>query len=534
MERMDRVSAAHDRLAAAVDALAEILDHADDADILSLQIAVEATHRRLDHLATRALAAARHRDAYGTRGYRTPAAALADLLRWEPRRARRFSTAADDVTPRIGLDGTTLPARCATTATVFASGEVSLRHVEVISGLLASTPAARLAPEVWEGAESALATQALLCTPAELHTWGAQLIEALDQDGPTPDDRPEPQINELRIARHRHRPGGTLRARYDDAEMFDRIATTLEAMSRPADADDPRDNPERAAEALSEVCGHALTHAPPQVLPETGGQRPQLTVTIRLDDLEQRARTASLDLGGRLTPAAMRMLACDAAVVPVVLGGQGQPLDVGRATRTIPRAIRRAVTARDRGCAHPGCDRPPTWCEIHHIIAWERRGPTSVDNCVMLCRVHHRLVHASGWEVRITTGRPEFVPPGWIDPQRRPRRRPDLDRVPGTGASAPGVPGGTRPAVRGDSGATVVELTEDTDEVEYGPPQVRIADLTCVPDDPPAPVRIADLSSCVDDGAPPVRVARFADSAVDATGDAGPSPGEAVPAADQR
>lgn len=341
---------------------------------------------------------------------------------------------------------------------MFASGEVSLRHVEVISGLLGSASAARLTADVWEGAESALATQAVLCTPAELHTWGAQLIEALDQDGPAPDDGPEPQINELRIVRHRDRPGGTLRGRYDDAEMFDRIATTLDAMSRPADVDDPRDNPERAAEALAEVCGHALAHAPSRTLPETGGRRPQVTVTVRLDDLEQRARAASLDLGGQLTPAAVRMLTCDAAVVPVVLGGAGQPVDVGRATRTIPHGLRRAVAARDRGCAHPGCDRPPAWCEVHHVVPWERGGPTSIGNCVMLCRVHHRLVHASGWEVRIVGGRPEFVPPGWIDPYRRPRRRPDPGRVP----DRPGA---------GGSGVT---LTEDTDEVEHGPPQVRV------------------------------------------------------------
>jgi 5-methylcytosine-specific restriction protein A len=116
------------------------------------------------------------------------------------------------------------------------------------------------------------------------------------------------------------------------------------------------------------------------------------------------------------------MLACDAAVIPIVLNSQGQPLDIGRLTRVIPEGIRRAVTTRDGGCAH--CGQPPSWCEIHHILAWEHGGPTSVTNCVTLCRACHRLVHHGGWEVRIRDGLPELLPPAWIDPGRKPRRRP--------------------------------------------------------------------------------------------------------------
>ncbi len=70
------------------------------------------------------------------------------------------------------------------------------------------------------------------------------------------------------------------------------------------------------------------------------------------------------------------MLACDAAVIPIILDGAGQPLDVGRATRTIPDGLRRAVAARDLGCAFPGCGRPPSWCEVHHIREWRDGGET--------------------------------------------------------------------------------------------------------------------------------------------------------------
>jgi len=88
----------------------------------------------------------------------------------------------------------------------------------------------------------------------------------------------------------------------------------------------------------------------------------------------------------------------DAAAVPVVLGGAGQPLDVGRATRTVPEGLRRAVTARDRGCAR--CGRPPSWCEVHHVLPGEHGAETKLANLVMLCRVCHRLVHHAGWDVR--------------------------------------------------------------------------------------------------------------------------------------
>jgi len=118
-------------------------------------------------------------------------------------------------------------------------------------------------------------------------------------------------------------------------------------------------------------------------------------------------------------------------VIPIVLDGAGQPLDVGRMRRTIPDGLRRAVAARDRGCAHPGCDRTISWCEIHHIIPWEKGGETTLANLVMLCRVHHRETHSSGWTVRIAPdGIPEFTPPTWICPEQRPRRKPVLVRPP--------------------------------------------------------------------------------------------------------
>jgi hypothetical protein len=132
---------------------------------------------------------------------------------------------------------------------------------------------------------------------------------------------------------------------------------------------------------------------------------------------------ACLDFGGATSLESLRMLCCDATVVPIVMNGARQPLDVGRATRTIPDGLRRAVAAHDHGCAHPGCGRPPSCCEVHHLTPWELGGDTKLSNLAMLCRAHYGQIHFTDWVVRIRDGLPEFVPPRWIDPLRRPRRR---------------------------------------------------------------------------------------------------------------
>lgn len=106
--------------------------------------------------------------------------------------------------------------------------------------------------------------------------------------------------------------------------------------------------------------------------------------------------------GAALTVAVVRRLACDAGVIPTVMGGDSQVLDQGRRTRTVSTAQRRALTARDGGCVFPGCDRPDSWCDAHHVIHWLNLGPTDLWNLVLLCSAHHRAVHEGGW--RLTHG----------------------------------------------------------------------------------------------------------------------------------
>ena len=95
----------------------------------------------------------------------------------------------------------------------------------------------------------------------------------------------------------------------------------------------------------------------------------------------------------------IRRLLCDCTVSRVVTDPEGLPLDLGRARRTVPPTLRKALVVRDGGCRFPGCYRPPGFCDAHHVVHWEHGGPTDRANTVLLCRHHHRVVHHVGWSV---------------------------------------------------------------------------------------------------------------------------------------
>jgi Domain of unknown function (DUF222)/HNH endonuclease len=97
-------------------------------------------------------------------------------------------------------------------------------------------------------------------------------------------------------------------------------------------------------------------------------------------------------------------LACDASVVRIITGPDGLPLDVGRAQRTASAAVRRAVELRDGHCVFAGCDAPPEWCDVHHVVHWAHGGPTSCDNGALLCERHHTSCHEGGFTIRRDAG----------------------------------------------------------------------------------------------------------------------------------
>jgi hypothetical protein len=142
--------------------------------------------------------------------------------------------------------------------------------------------------------------------------------------------------------------------------------------------------------------------------------------------------------GGNLSAAAVRRLACDAGVVPIVLGTDSEPLDVGKEERFVNRAMRRALNFRDKGCVV--CGAPPIQCDAHHLIHWIDGGPTAIWNLVLLCRAHHIQIHHGHWNITITAGRVTVTRPTWAEP---PPARLNRKRPPGTPDTrgAPGSPG---------------------------------------------------------------------------------------------
>ncbi|PVY97524.1 HNH endonuclease signature motif containing protein, partial [Actinomycetospora cinnamomea] len=156
--------------------------------------------------------------------------------------------------------------------------------------------------------------------------------------------------------------------------------------------------------------------------------RAQVTITMDHRWLQLAIGHGTLESGALVDPRSVRRAACDAELIPMILGTRSEPLDVGRMARTVPDGLRRALHLRDGGCAFPGCTRRPRRCHAHHIDHWIDGGPTALDNCVLLCAFHHQLIHHGHWTAEILDGLPWFTPPPWIDPerQRRPGGRPRI------------------------------------------------------------------------------------------------------------
>lgn len=182
---------------------------------------------------------------------------------------------------------------------------------------------------------------------------------------------------------------------------------------------DTRTLAQMSADALADIARLALSsdEAPPSLAAAT------VVARIDLDELVSGIGFAELDgIEMPISAATARELAAAADVIPAVLGGRGELLDLGRRQRRFTRAQRIALAERDGGCAHPGCDRPPAYTQAHHIKWWNRHhGPTDLDNGVLLCSFHHHLVHDTGWGIFVRDHRVWFVPPAALDPEQRPR-----------------------------------------------------------------------------------------------------------------
>jgi len=185
--------------------------------------------------------------------------------------------------------------------------------------------------------------------------------------------------------------------------------TALDSLAVWRGPEDTRNHGQRMADALAELLDHQMNEGR---LPRRKGVRPHVTLTTTLQGLkgEIGAPVAELELGLQISAKTVERLACDCTMSRVLLA-DSKVVDVGRATRTVPPATGRALRLRDRGCRWPGCDRPVSWSTPHHIEFWSRGGATDLDNLVLLCHYHHRLVHEGEWQVVRVGDEIHVIPP---------------------------------------------------------------------------------------------------------------------------
>jgi hypothetical protein len=404
-------------------------------------------------------------------------------LRLSPAQAHARVRSALELIGSVSISGEIVEPELPATADAASAGALSGEHVRVIGQAIRKLPPAVGARERSD-AEQFLAEQSRHMDPGRVRVLAQRLHAVLDPDGSLDEDTPS-----RRELVFRRDVGGMdyVRGRLD-AEASATVQAALGALAQPEPAQDGlpdmRSGSRHMADALVEMCGRALANGE---LPTVGGEKPQVTVTITLDNLRGKlsdktlqhsgtaaadtripntgtpntgtpaagtagtgtpntgtpaagtagtgtAGTGILNTGAAITAEAARRIACDAAVIPIVLGAQSEPLDVGRATRTIPAGIRRAVVARDIGCVHPGCAAPAAWCQAHHVKHWADGGPTSLQNLALLCHRHHRMVHHEGWQIVFLEGIPHVIPPRIVDPLQRPSRN--------TMHHQPGLPSG--------------------------------------------------------------------------------------------
>ncbi|MDQ7802778.1 DUF222 domain-containing protein [Amycolatopsis sp. A133] len=350
-------------------------------------------------------------------GYRSAARLLEHLGDVPKQAAERAVKRARALNAGRTLDGSPIPAVAPATGAAARTGRLSNLMIDTIVDVLTHVPL-----EHRDSAEENLLAFAEEAGHKQVAALGARILAHLDPDGTEPDTA-EPVVPARELFLRRKRTGiWELNGTFDD-ETGTRASALLDALAERHTTDegpDLRTLPQRYGDAFSDAVDLALNSPD---LPMQAGERAHVMVAVSLEDLRSGVGRATLGDTGEMSAAEARVHACDSMIIPAVLGEKSEPLNLGRLRRLISAGLRRALFLRDRGCAFPGCHRPPRHCQGHHIRHWADGGSTDLNNLVLLCAHHHRLMHRSGWEVRIAVdGLPEFLPPVFIDKRRKPRR----------------------------------------------------------------------------------------------------------------
>jgi len=351
-------------------------------------VALSAAADQMDALRLRLLAAAD--DVAAEAGARDAGAWLAHTIRGERRELQRD----------LHL-GTALAERWHHLADALAHGGANLAQARVIAHALDELPD-DVPADVVAQAEQQLVAYAAEFGPRDLRVLGRRILDVVAPEVAEAAEARALELEERRAAETTSLTltpcgDGTTRinGRMPDAAAH-RLATYLDAFTSPRT--DKRDHPDargRLARRRGEAFIALLEHLDPKRLPAHGGDATTVMVTVTLDQLRTDLAVAGListdDL--RISAGEARRLACTAGIVPVVLGGASEILDLGRTSRLFSRAQRKAMRIRDRHCRAKGCTVPASWCEAHHLRPWALGGNTDLDDGVLLCAFHHHRAH---------------------------------------------------------------------------------------------------------------------------------------------
>ncbi|TMF98675.1 MAG: DUF222 domain-containing protein, partial [Chloroflexi bacterium] len=177
------------------------------------------------------------------------------------------------------------------------------------------------------------------------------------------------------------------------------VRGALEPLARPSGEHDDRRREQRLADALYERV--------------TGNTPVSLQVTATVETLRALAGAAGgeMEFSLPLPSATVQRLACDSSVMRVLFEADSLPVDVGRSRRLVDGGLRKALAVRDKHCQWPGCERPASWCDGHHLVHWVDGGETNLENTVLLCKRHHRMVHEGGWKLIKVEGKIVSIAP---------------------------------------------------------------------------------------------------------------------------
>ena len=305
-----------------------------------------------------------------------------------------------------------------------AAGEVSIGAAAAIrTGL--GTPSPTVAAGDLADAAHCLLTEAGTLPPEKVARHARELRDELDEAGIA--DR-ENSLREKRSLRLIPQPDGmTKLIGLLDPESAALVTDAVDAVTSPrrggprfidpeavahaeAVVNDPRSTEQLALDALVQMVRIATAADDRRVF---GVRMPAVRVHVTLADLDRRAGTANLESQtASVSVATAHRIACTDGLIPILFDDHGKPLKLGRTKRSFTEHQRTVLAAIWGGCAHPGCDRPPSWTEAHHINEWAHdHGKTNIDDGILLCRHHHLMVHNNNWHIQRTGTSYQLQPP---------------------------------------------------------------------------------------------------------------------------